>query len=510
MRAPSLIALTLSLALFACAQPSGAPAKDNTSAANAIGLQGVAEDRDLAAVNKLLTYFNASTGEWTTPTGEAWQPALGIDAVINTYQRTKDSRFLSVIEKSFSRYNGRRSYYFDDDGWYLNAWIRAFDVTGQSKYLDEARSIFGNFTTAWDGTCGGGVWWNKDRNYKNAITNELFLLAAARLHRRAPNGTGAGSYYDWAFKEWNWFKNSGMINGAKLVNDGLTAGCQNNNGTTWTYNQGVILGGLVELYRIGNDRGYLFNAEQIAEATINGQSPNGVLREPCETGTCDGDQKVFKGIFAQGLSRLYNADRGNKPSYGTYLNNNANSLWNSSRDSGNGLGLKWAGPVSGVDQATQASGALLVGEVALLNAGGETVTPPAYTPGTGSSYEAELGVLHDLGTESTYAGYSGTGYLAGWNRDGQWVDFTVNVPSARTYTVQFRYAAGAGNASRLVFANGSDRVANQVFAGTGGWGSYATVSVNIALNAGSNTISLIYSSGKGSSNWLNLDKIDVN
>jgi predicted alpha-1,6-mannanase (GH76 family) len=449
-----LTVLSVSLALLiapfiGCAQLSPAP---DTATLRPLG---VAEDRDIAAVTKLLTYYDANTGAWNTPTGEAWQPALGIDAVINTYQRTKSAQYLAVINKSFSHYVGRRSSYYDDDGWYLNAWIRAWDVTGDSKFLGEATSIFSKLTGGWDNTCGGGLWWNSDRNYKNAITNELFLLAAARLHRRAPNGTGAGSYYDWAFKEWNWFKNSGLINAQRLVNDGLTGSCQNNGGTTWTYNQGVILGGLVELWRISGDRAYLFNAEQIAEATINNLVyPGGILKEPlCETTSCGGgDHFVFKGPFVQGLARLYNADRGNKPVYGTFLTNNANSVWNNSRDSGNGLGFIWKGPVGGVNEATQAAATLLIGEVALLNAGGETTNPPV---SSGTVLEAENAVLHNLSTESTYAGYSGSGYIAGWNADAKWVDFTFNSASARTAIIVFRYAGGAGNASRLVYANGA-------------------------------------------------------
>ena len=41
-----------------------------------------------------------------------------------------------------------------------------------------------------------------------------------------------------------------MLNSQWLFNDGLTSACVNNNSTTWTYNQGVILGGLVNLYEI--------------------------------------------------------------------------------------------------------------------------------------------------------------------------------------------------------------------------------------------------------------------
>ena len=55
---------------------------------------------------------------------------------------------------------------------------------------------------------------------------------------------------------------------ASLVNDGLTADCANNGGTTWTYNQGVIIGGLAVLYEITGDDAYLGQAETIAAAAL--------------------------------------------------------------------------------------------------------------------------------------------------------------------------------------------------------------------------------------------------
>jgi predicted alpha-1,6-mannanase (GH76 family) len=370
----SLLALTCAATLAACTSSPTPP----TATAKP---QGVSEDRELAVMNRLLGYYNASDGSWNTPTGEAWQPALALDAVINIYQRTRDQRFLDVINKSFSRYNGRRSYYFDDDGWYMNAWLRAWDVTGDAKFLTEAQGIFARMTTSWDNTCNGGVWWNRDLNYKNAITNELFMLGAARLHRRSPNGTGANSYFDWANRSWNWFRNSGMINSQNRINDGLTSNCQNNGQPTWTYNQGVILGAGVELYRFGGDRGYLGVTEAIAEATTNNQVfPGGILKEAnCDEDVCGpGDGDVFKGIFVQGVARLVNADRNNPPQQRlfNFLNTNADRVWNSNQDSSNNIGLVWTGPVRGVNQATQASGALLFGAVALLNNGGEITNPP--------------------------------------------------------------------------------------------------------------------------------------
>ena len=79
-----------------------------------------------------------------------------------------------------------------------------------------------------------------------------------------------------------------MINSDGLVNDGLHR-CVNNGGTTWTYNQGVILGALAELWRATGEPEPLRRAHLIASSAITLLvDPGGILREPCETtGVCD-------------------------------------------------------------------------------------------------------------------------------------------------------------------------------------------------------------------------------
>jgi predicted alpha-1,6-mannanase (GH76 family) len=79
-----------------------------------------------------------------------------------------------------------------------------------------AESIFGDMTGGWDDTCGGGIWWKKDRHYKNAIANELFLSIAAHLAART-NGAKKRGYLARAKREWDWFDASGMINDENLV-----------------------------------------------------------------------------------------------------------------------------------------------------------------------------------------------------------------------------------------------------------------------------------------------------
>jgi len=163
--------------------------------------------------------------------------------------------------------------------------VRLFDVTGDAQYLDIAKEdeayMYGYWNTS---TCGGGMPQQlADLSYKNAISNELYFTLAAALHNRV--GEGDTEYLDRAEMAWAWFAASGMINSEGLVNDGLVQNadgtCANNGAPTYTYNQGVILGGLVELHRATGNTSYLQTAERIAGAVLASPvlTQDGVLTE---------------------------------------------------------------------------------------------------------------------------------------------------------------------------------------------------------------------------------------
>ena len=218
------------------------------------------------------SWYNVAAGNWNSL--NRWQWANAVSALENTYTHTNGMEYGYAMTDTYDQ-NASGNFLtdagYDDEGWWALAWLRAYDVTGNARYLSMAKTIFSDMAAnGWDTTtCGGGMWWNKARTYKNAITNELFLTIAARLHERTAGDTGSGSYLDWAMKEWTWFSNSGLINSSNLINDGLTNSCTNNGQTTWTYNQGVILGGLTDLYKITGTNSYLSEAEAIAGATIS-------------------------------------------------------------------------------------------------------------------------------------------------------------------------------------------------------------------------------------------------
>jgi predicted alpha-1,6-mannanase (GH76 family) len=312
----------------------------------------------------LQTWYSQGDGLYASPTGW-WNAANSITVLANYARVTGDTSYISVIANTFSA--AQKSHanfinmFYDDQQWWALAWIDAYDLTGNGSYLSMAETIFNNVVTnGWDASvCGGGVWWSAAKSYKNAIPNELFLTLAAGLANRT-TGTASKSYLEWAQREWAWFRASGMINSRSLVNDGLNstdpATCTNNGGKIWTYNQGVILGGLVELYRADQDPTLLPEAEAIATAAVTHLSVSGILIEPGNLFGGDGPQ--FKGIFMRNLMELYEAIPSSSDQAGQYRSfaeANARSIWMNDRSSGNELGGLWQGPFDSADATRQTS-----------------------------------------------------------------------------------------------------------------------------------------------------------
>lgn len=222
----------------------------------------------------------------------------------------------------------------------------------------------------------GGIWWSKDKGSVNSIANELFLSVAASLANRVPDTRYF--YAQWALKEWDWFSNSGLISAYGYVTDGLIftndakTTCQavtsgnSEEHLVWTYNQGVVLGGLVELAQLTGDNSFLTHARGIANSGIYVLTPGGIVTDTVCEPNCDGGGTQFKGPFMRGLSKL-NAALGTGE-YDDLIRRNADSIWANDRDtSSNLIGQHWAGPYQVADNDATQIAALqaLVAAVAL-------------------------------------------------------------------------------------------------------------------------------------------------
>jgi predicted alpha-1,6-mannanase (GH76 family) len=327
-----------------------------------------AAEAAIEAMNK--AFYNTTDGRWNTEapwwlSGVALQNLLDYMLITGSRDYLEQAQNTVELQKAPLEWWPEGDGYFradstDDTAWWGQAMLSLDDLTDSTEYLDIAILDEEYIWSYWiDSTCDGGVIWDiPSLEYKNAISNEQYIKLAASLHNRIP---GDEKYLQRALKVWEWLEGSGMINSDSLVNDGLaedpSGECRNNGQTTWTYNQGMILGGLGELYRATDDKGYLKTARDIADAVIASEelSPDGILTEPCNPDEgCNDDQTSFKGIFVKNLAELDSALEGQP--YKEYLVQNAESAWKNARNDTNELyGVSWTGPSGEATVGSQTS-----------------------------------------------------------------------------------------------------------------------------------------------------------
>ncbi|PZF91888.1 silent information regulator protein Sir2 [Micromonospora deserti] len=142
--------------------------------------------------------------------------------------------------------------------------------------------------------------------------------------------------------------------------------------------------------------------------------------------------------------------------------------------------------------------ALVAGAVVVLAAGSAVAAP--------TRYEAETSPAVCTGTiDSNWSGFSGSGFCNGNNATGAYAQFTVNAAAAGTATLGVRFANGTTSSRPAnLIVNGST-VQTPSFESTGAWSTWATKTLTVTVNSGSNTIRFNPTSSAG---LPNIDYID--
>ena len=351
----------------------GGPGADAAAGADAGGVAGAVDAgplptaafddtlraRAAAGMVPLQTWYDATTGLWNKT--DWWTSANQLETVIDYSRETGDPTYFADIDTTFEKNkvgNFDHFGFYDDDGWFAIAWIKAYDVSHQQKYLDMAKTIFTRMAGGWDAKCGGGIYWASAKAgsnglmNKNAIPNSLFMQVAAKLHQRTPGDAGPGSFLDWAQREWTWFKGTGMLTAKHQVVDGLDGltTCKAG-GPIFTYNNGVLVGALVDLGVGTGDATLLDEASAIASATMSMMNDGkGTLKEaPCGGDICT----QFKGVFMRNLAALYRA----RPAADlqAYAGHQSDQLWTANRNAQDQFGYEWYVPFDKADASRQSS-----------------------------------------------------------------------------------------------------------------------------------------------------------
>jgi predicted alpha-1,6-mannanase (GH76 family) len=310
-------------------------------------------DRRTAAATALMMRFDRGNGLFD---GHGWWTGANalialIDSMRVSGMRSYDYAIAATYDKQINARQGQfRNEYSDDTGWWGLAWVAAYDLTGDARYLATARADADHMHTFWDTRCGGGVHWRSDRRHKNAISNSLYIQLNAALAQRVPDDT---TYRDRARTGWSWFRDTGMIRSDDIVIDAVDLDtCRATSGPL-TYNQGVLIDALVQLDRLG-DADALAVARRVADAaTASGYlHRDGIVREPGETDSCEGDAPSWKGSYVRGLGVL-NAVTGG--AYTAYLQRQADRAYADNRNTFDAYGPHWAGPYVNTSHLCQQS-----------------------------------------------------------------------------------------------------------------------------------------------------------
>jgi beta-glucanase (GH16 family)/uncharacterized protein involved in high-affinity Fe2+ transport len=167
--------------------------------------------------------------------------------------------------------------------------------------------------------------------------------------------------------------------------------------------------------------------------------------------------------------------------------------------------------VEATDAAGTSAASSAVSVTTSAATGGEAPYPgpaAAAVPGTvlAENYDAGgQGVAYNVtstnGTANTYrtggvdleaATAPATGNDLGWSAAGQWFRYTVNVSTAGTYTASFLVASPTAVADALHISNssGTNLTGSVAVPATGGYQTWVTVTANITLPAGQQTLTL--------------------
>lgn len=271
--------------------------------------------------------------------GAIWTQAVYWDMAMNAYKRNKTPENLKRIEdlyegngKQYANYdwtNDKEWFIYDDIMWWVISMARAYEVTGDPKYLAHAESGFdrvwygvpGLDPGSYDTEHGGMFWdWTFGRVGKMSCINYPTVVAAATLY----NITKKEDYLNKAKEIYQWSSDN--------IYDPLTgriADSKHGNGSpNWTlhvYNQGSAIGAATELYAITKEAKYLDQAVLMANYTRDVMSaPYTIL--PSEASE---EKGIYTAIFAQYMIRLIEV--GDKAEYLPWLRRTIDYGW-SNRD----------------------------------------------------------------------------------------------------------------------------------------------------------------------------------
>ena len=499
----SLALIVAAVCCSAFAAPSRTPAQDAaTSHARA----------DSALETFLLDFWSAGDAYLRHtvpgPSGPTWYWtfAQGFDALLDGVERTGGRRFAGLVETFYEAQDARGwlAGWYDDENWMALALLRAHALTGRAHYLDRALELFDDIRGGWDDTCcgddPGGIWWDKAHTQKATASNAGPVITGVRIFE-ATGDTSALEFAEQVYTYWHRVMVDATT--AQVIDHIETDGDK----VRWefTYNEGLMLGAAIELWRVTGNSRYLSHAIAIGNRLVASGTRTTALGRILDDGTnasCTDSCHAFKGIAFRYLALLF-AERP-VTAYGDVLAASARAIWELARATDTGLfAIDWAGPPTARSTEPQVASAVMALSIWAQHVG--AWPDRDLEPGV---FEAEEATLRGVGIAASRPGHSGFGHVTSSGSDGEEVEFAFTLGASSRYDLTMRYAADA-SAARRVTLDGEVLVARLALAATSDAdaASWNDVAVDVELDAGEHRVRVVYDSARGSAGAIDLDRL---
>jgi hypothetical protein len=159
---------------------------------------------------------------------------------------------------------GGNDKYYDDNEWMVLAFLEAYDLTKDVKYLNRADQALKFSLSGWDDALGGGIWWHE--GHKNGSKNTCANGPAAEACVRMAEYRRREENIAWAKKIIAWV-NEHVRDKDGLYFDSQKVETKQVDQAKLTYNSALMLRANLGLWNLTKDEAYLKEAQRISDAS---------------------------------------------------------------------------------------------------------------------------------------------------------------------------------------------------------------------------------------------------
>ena len=428
----------------------------------------------------------------------------------------KFSNYITTINgvRGYSVYGGTQHRFLDDNAWAALGMLDAYEMDNRSTYLSAAKMVATYMVKAGrlleeNPPGGGGMYWQDspadDTNTyktKNVANNGPAIVIFCRLFEITNDST----YLDYAKMTYQWLYDTLLDKSSWLMWDNINVETNEINKYQAPYTTGTMLHAASLLYRITGERAYKNHADKLAEAAFRRWFETYYSKELGQTiklvktefNTHSDDIVVLMRGF-----EAYRTINGNQR-YLTAFYQSMRHIWLTRRDSETGLmNYDWKGTATQDEWTSLGQTGYVEMYARLARAyadslllGGDATVPTVV--------EAENATKKGGISTNTDSRCSGGKYVGNVG-NGNTVSFTCQAEQEGIYELTIYYMT-IGARRVEISVNGTDSYAFSC-PSSGSWdgGTIGNISVDVSLQAGTNTFVV----GNASGNAPNIDKFEL-